>query len=46
MDLYELRVAQLEATGLTTSDAQAIADMETMYGTLSENYNNSLAGLA
>lgn len=37
MTAYEIRVKQLESEGLTTSDAQGVADMETMYGTLQEN---------
>lgn len=45
MTAYEIRVKQLESEGLTASDAQGVADMETMYGTLQENLDAFLHAL-
>lgn len=40
---YELRVEQLEAEGMTTSDAQSLADVEERAGSLDSNCENLLS---
>jgi hypothetical protein len=39
---YEIRVEQLESLGMTTSDAQGVADVEEMRDTLQENIDAHL----
>ena len=44
MDAYAERVSQLEAEGMTTSDAQGAADVEEAKGTLEVNLEGARMG--